>query len=192
MIDNTTDTDNTTGTTASWEHDDVVHAWWVIPGRLLAGEYPGAKDPATAAAKIATLLDAGVDSFVDLTEPGEYTWGGAPMVPYDDGLAARYVRMPIPDTGVIADAGYDRIIAYIRAEIEAGRTVYVHCWGGKGRTGTVVGAWLIAQDGLGFPDVLGRMQELRRGTCKADHRVPDTDEQAGVLRRRAARAGVRR
>ena len=63
----------------------------------------------------------------------------------------------------------------------------MHCWGGKGRTGTVVGCWLIEEERLGFPEVLDRMQELRRGTSKADHRVPDTDEQAAVLRRRAQR-----
>ena len=176
-----------TATSPSWQHDDVVHAWWVIPGRLLAGEYPGAKQPGKARRKIQTLLDAGVTSFVNLTEAGEKTWGGAPMVPYDDDLAATHVRFPIPDTSVIDDAGYDRIIAHIRAELDAGEVVFVHCWGGKGRTGTVVGAWLIDQDGLGYRQVLRRMQELRRGTCKADHRVPDTAEQAGVLKRRAGK-----
>ena len=175
-------------TIPSWEHDDLIHAWWVIPGQLLAGEYPGAKDRDKAKRKIQTLLDAGITSFVDLTEAGEKTWDGTPMVPYDDGLPVAYQRFPIRDTRVIDDPGYDRIIAHIRAEIDAGRVVYVHCWGGKGRTGTVVGAWLIEQNDLGFPEVLTRMQELRRGTRKAYHRVPDTDEQAGVLRRRALQA----
>ena len=27
--------------------------------------------------------------------------------------------------------------------LEAGHTVYVHCWGGVGRTGTVVGCYLV-------------------------------------------------
>jgi hypothetical protein len=169
----------------SWEHDDLIHAWWVIPGRLLAGEYPGAKDRQKAALKIQKLLDAGVDSFVDLTEAGEMTRGGAPMVPYDDLLGVRYVRLPIRDNSVTDDAGYDRIIAYIRNELDSGRVVFVHCWGGKGRTGTVIGAWLIDQDGLGYPEVLDRMQVLRRGTRKAHHSVPDTATQEAVLERRA-------
>lgn len=171
----------------TWKHDDVIHGWWVIPGRLLAGEYPGAKDPEKANQKIETLLGAGVTSFVDLTDAGEMTWGGTPMVPYDDGLPVPYARFPIPDTSVISDAGYDRIIAHIRAELDADKVVFVHCWGGKGRTGTVVGAWLIDQDGVGYPEVLERMQELRRGTCKAHHPVPDTPEQSAVLKRRAAK-----
>lgn len=187
---------NTTNPT--WEHDDLVHAWWVIPGRLLAGEYPGAKEPEKTARKLKTLRDAGVDSFVDLTEAGEKTWGGAPMVPYADQLSsgelsggdapATHVRFPIPDTSVIDDAGYDRILAHIRAELDAGRVVYVHCWGGKGRTGTVVGAWLIADEGVGYPEVLDRMQELRRGTRKSHESVPDTAKQEAVLECRARRA----
>lgn len=171
-----------------WGHDDLVHAYWVVPGKLLAGEYPGGKTPEKAARKIRALLNAGITSFVDLTEPGEMTWGGAPMVPYDDLLpgSARYARVPIPDRGVIDDAGYDAILAYIRAEIADGGVVYLHCWGGKGRTGTVVGAWLIDQDGVGFPAVLDRIQELRTGTRKSHERVPEDPRQDQVLQRRAA------
>lgn len=181
-------TDNNNSNNPSWGDDNLVHAWWVVPGRLLAGEYPGAKTAEKAARKIQALLDAGITSFVDLTEAGEPTWDGTPMIPYSDGLPVAYRRFPIPDTGVVSDTEYDAILAHIRAEIEAGKVVYAHCWGGKGRTGTVVGAWLIAENGLGFPEVIGHMQELRRGTHKAHHRVPDTPEQDEVLRRRAGRA----
>ena len=173
----------------SWEHDSVVHGYWVEPGRLLATEYPGAKDEEKALRKLRVLLDAGITSFVDLTEAGEMTRGGAAMVPYNGllGPDVAYKRFAIPDTSVIDDAGYDRILDYIRAEHDAGRVVLVACWGGKGRTGTVVGSWLIDTEGVGYPDVIDRMQELRRGSSKADHRVPDTDEQCDVLRRRAQR-----
>jgi hypothetical protein len=174
----------------SWAHDDLIHAWWVIPGTLLAGEYPGAKQQHLAGRKLKTLLAGGVDSFVNLTQAGEKTWGGAPLVPYHRGLPARHRRFPIPDNGVISDAGYDEILEYIRDEIAAGRVVYVHCWGGKGRTGTVVGAWLIEQEGLGYPEVLDRLQELRAGTRKAHHRVPDTHDQARVLKHRARAKGA--
>lgn len=165
---------------ASWAHDDIIHAWWVIPGRLLAGEYPSSTSPDKAAVKLQTLLDAGVDSFADLTEVGELT-------PYHHDLAVTYTRFPIPDQSVIDDDGYNAILAHIRGEIDAGRVVYVHCWGGKGRTGTVVGAWLIAEEGLGYLAALKRMQELRRGTRKAHEPVPENHTQHAVLERRAQR-----
>jgi len=175
----------------SWEHDAVVHGYWVVRGRLLATEYPGAKDEEKALRKLQVLRDAGVNSFVDLTEEEEPTRGGATMVPYDGllGPDVNYRRFAIPDTSVIDDAGYDEILDYMSSELEAGRVVSCHCWGGKGRTGTVVGAWLIDNEGHGYPAVIDRMQALRRGTSKADHPVPDTEEQCNVLRRRAKRKG---
>ena len=39
-----------------------------------------------------------------------------------------------------------------------------------------------------LPDLPDRMQELRRGTKKADHPVPDSDERRAVLPRPASRA----
>jgi len=173
----------------SWEHDAEIHGYWVVRGRLLATEYPGAKDEEKARRKLRVLLDAGVNSFVDLTEAREPAGGGKPMVPYSGllGPDVNYHRFAIPDTSVIADSGYDRILGYIQAELDAGRVVSCHCWGGKGRTGTVVGAWLIDNEGLGYSAVIDRMQVLRRGTSKAAHPVPDTEEQHDVLRRRAQR-----
>lgn len=182
-------TDNRTTHTASWDHDSLIHGYWVIPNRLLATEYPGAKESEQARRKIRALLDAGVNSFVDLTEAGEPTWDGSPMVPYDGllGQDVTYRRFAIRDNSVTSEEGYDAILAHIRAELDSGKVVLTHCWGGKGRTGTVVGAWLIEQDGLGYPDVLERMQELRAGSKKAHHPVPDSPAQHDVLRRRAQR-----
>ena len=179
----------------TWPHDRTIHAWWVIPGRLLAGEYPGSIDPVKAARKRQVLLDAGVNSYVNLTEEGELAGGGQPLKPYHELLIAEaqdrglslpeHHRFEIPDTYIIDDAGYDSILEHIRQELDSGKVVYVHCWGGKGRTGTVIGSWLIEQEGLDYAGTLQRLRELRRGTRKAHHPVPDTEAQHEVLRRRA-------
>ncbi|HEX4934049.1 MAG TPA: hypothetical protein VFV33_12760, partial [Gemmatimonadaceae bacterium] len=47
------------------------------------GQYPGDKDDEVAREKLGAILEAGVRAFIDLTEPAERTWGGAPMKPYD-------------------------------------------------------------------------------------------------------------
>lgn len=178
----------------TWPHDQLIHAWWVIPGRLLAGEYPGSLDPDAATRKRQALVDAGIDSIVNLTEEGESTWSGVPLTPYDDllnaqagahGFEINHARFAIPDNNVISDAGYDRILGHIQRELDSDKVVYVHCWGGKGRTGTVIGAWLIDQEGLTYAEALRRMQELRRGTKKSQHPVPESEVQHQVLRQRA-------
>ena len=87
---------------------------------------------------------------------------------------------------VIDHDGYDRILARIRDEMNAGRIVYVHCWGGKGRTSTVVGCLLI-DDGLDYESAIVRIAELRAGTRKAIDACPESPAQHRVLRERAAR-----
>ena len=54
-------------------------SFWVMPGRLLAGPYPGAADKQEASAKLNAFLDVGVTCFIDLTEEGE----GPPLHPYE-------------------------------------------------------------------------------------------------------------
>jgi protein-tyrosine phosphatase len=177
------------GSGARWPHDALLHAWWVEPGRLLAGEYPGARTREEAAQKLQLLIDAGVDSIVDLTTPEDL------LEPYQEALHKaceragsdiRHFANPIPDMDVIDQAGYDRILSCIRGEIDCGRVVYLHCWGGKGRTSTVVGCLLI-DGGLDYDAAIARIAELRAGTRKADEVCPEAPSQHRVLRERAAR-----
>jgi hypothetical protein len=175
----------------SWPHDETLHAWWVEPGRLLAGEYPGARRPEEAAEKLRLLIEeAQIDSIIDLTTPADG------LMPYRDALkvaaekAGRQVHHyahPIPDMGVLGQDGYDEIVAQIRHETVAGRVVYLHCWGGKGRTSTVVGCLLI-DDGLDYDSAIARIAELRAGTCKAVDPCPEALAQHWVLGERAAEA----
>ena len=114
------------------------NTYWLLPGRLLAGEYPGAPDPAAARRKVGAFVAAGVDTFIDLTEPGE-------LIPYALLLpaGAEHHRLPIRDLGVPDDPRHmQAILDAIDTALAAGRGVYVHCWGGVGRTGTVVACWL--------------------------------------------------
>lgn len=175
---------------AKWLHDNTLHAWWAEPDRLLAGEYPGARTPEEAAEKLLLLIEvAGIDSIVDLTTPADG------LAPYGEALreaaekAGRPVdhyAHPIPDMSVIGQEGYDEIVCRIRDEISSGRTVYLHCWGGKGRTSTVVGC-LLVDGGLDYESAVARIAELRAGTRKAIDRCPESPAQHRLLHERAAR-----
>ena len=128
-----------------WTLDATIHGWWVEPGALLAGEYPGATTSDVAEARIDVLVDHGVRTFIDLTE----TVDG--LEPYAEhvmtigarrGLDLRHRPFPIPDMGVCSAEGYDEILEAIRESADRG-VVYLHCWGGIGRTSTVVGCLLV-------------------------------------------------
>jgi protein-tyrosine phosphatase len=163
----------------------VPASYWLNDGMLLAGEYPGASDRAETRQKVAKFVDAGIRTFVNLTESSE------PLTAYDDvlhdlseerGLEMKHLRFAIRDAGV--PSGRDlmtRILAAIRDEIAAGRPVYVHCWGGIGRTGTVIGCWLV-DEGLDGTAALERIAELRSDTPDRRRRSPETDEQCRFIR----------
>ncbi len=62
--------------------------------------------------------------------------------------------------------------------------MYVHCWGGIGRTGTVVGSWLVRHGVMAPEQALDLLTELRASDRGAGHRrSPETPEQRAFVRR---------
>jgi hypothetical protein len=171
-----------------WPHDATIHGWWVEPGAVLAGEYPGATSPEGARAKIGLLVDHGVRTFVDLTQPVD---GLEPYVDHVEheahrrGLELQHLPFPIPDMGVRPHDGYDEIVDAIRSSRDRG-VVYVHCWGGIGRTSTVVGC-LLVDAGLDADAALADIDRRRSGTRKAHQPAPQTPSQIDVVRARSER-----
>lgn len=176
----------------------IPNSYWVIPGQLLAGEYPGSAARADAMEKLEKLLAAGVTSFIDLTEEEE--------LPAYQGLlhklteqAIRYRRWAITDHGIPESARRMADIQdYLDKELRAGQCVYVHCRAGIGRTGTTIACHLI-RNGLAHEVALDRLQELWRFCARSKNwpRVPETDEQLEFVREwqdrtpgNAAQAGI--
>jgi Dual specificity phosphatase, catalytic domain len=158
----------------------LPNTYWVIPGRLLAGEYPGGADDAEARQRLARLREAGVDSFVDLTEDGE-------LPPYRHLLPKHtdYLRSAIVDTRVPNNVGQTReLLAAIRAALARERRVYVHCRAGIGRTGLIIGCFLADQESNG-KTALKILNRLWRQSERAAAwpKVPQTAEQADYIRR---------
>jgi len=148
-------------------------SYWVVPGRLLAGEYPGAPEAWRARRHLRRLAWCGIGDFIDLTTEGEYR-----LRPYaallDDGATHR--RFPITD-GTVPDASaMEAILAAIDGRLAAGRTVYVHCFGGIGRTGTVIGCWLVRHGAPG-ERAIEQIARWREGTPDEAIPSPETSEQ---------------
>lgn len=159
--------------------------------RVIAGEYPFHADPAKARTKLRSVLDAGVTVFVDLTEDAEG------LAAYDAvlrqeaaarGLEAAYHRLSIVDVNIPTPRRMAEILACITAAEEAGHTVYLHCWGGVGRTGTVAGCYLV-RNSLSGDEALAQVQALF-STMSPDktyrHRhtgSPQTEPQRDLVRR---------
>ena len=166
-------------------------SYWVSYPHFLAGAYPGVPDEEGTRRRIAALVAAGVRTVVNLMEPDERDWQGRPFTRYDQmlvaeaarlGATARFVRIPIRDMGIPTHDTMRDILDTIDASIESGEPVYVHCWGGYGRTGTVVGCWLARHGVAVGDDALDRVTALRAYTSNAEHASPETEAQREMVR----------
>ena len=125
----------------------IPNSYWATP-LLLACEYPWTpKNPNRP--KLDSLIRAGVRTFIDLTECGE-------LLPYTNILCERatllgidpstieYNRFPIRDRSLPESVDYMyRVLDTLKDNEARGRISAVHCRGGIGRTGMVVGCWLV-------------------------------------------------
>jgi len=111
-------------------------------------------------------LLAGLTSFLDLTEEGEYGLEPyAPVLDEEAGLLERsvaYRRIPVPDGDVPSIEGMVRILDTVDAALAEGRMVYLHCFAGVGRTATAVGCYLV-RHGLEGQAALREVYRLRYG-----------------------------
>ncbi|MDO8689028.1 MAG: tyrosine-protein phosphatase [Dehalococcoidia bacterium] len=166
-------------------------SYWVLPGKLLAGCYPGDKDVQLAQDKLTGLVQCGIRRAISLMEEGEVDHKGRAFVPYAADLTrlagqlgsrVECVRMPIRDTRVPTREEMRSILDTIDGAIGENLPVFVHCWGGKGRTGTVVGCYL-ARHGLEAGDqALFRIQELRRNDPTCHEPSPENELQREMVR----------
>ena len=156
------------------------NCYWLVPGLLLAGEHPGTPEPLQLAPRLQTLLDCGLREWLNLTQGDE----GLPE--YDELLRSQAVsrgltvlgkRHPIRDYGVPKAAEMRRILDAMDAAIKMERPLYLHCHGGIGRTGTVVGCWLVER-GLSGDQALALIQRKWQVMAKRD-RVPVSPETEG-------------
>jgi protein-tyrosine phosphatase len=158
------------------------NTYWVLAGKLLAGEYPGHVSRAQARVKLRAFLNAGIRHFVDLTEPDELEAYQALLTVEAQSLrvAVTYARIPIRDYSVPQRPDVmHRILDTINANVERDGITYLHCWGGIGRTGLVVACWLQEQ-GRTADEALAELARLWQTNQKSKRR-PSSPETAAQL-----------
>jgi hypothetical protein len=162
-------------------------SYWVIPGRFLAGCNPygmGSTD------LLLEILNLGIDAFISLQAVGEKGLYG--IKEYDDVLKrmagtlqrkVSFLRRPIPDAAVCSAEEMSEILDTLDSLLVQGRNLYLHCWAGNGRTGLVVGCWLV-RHGLDGEDALKKIMSLRENDkVLAEYRSPETAAQFDMVMR---------
>jgi hypothetical protein len=134
------------------------------------------------------LLDAGVRAFVNLMEEDESNHEGKAFNPYEDLVRsvapdATCERFAVKDLSVPMVNEMEMVLNAIDSHLGDNRMVYVHCWGGVGRTGTVVACWMLRHEMATAEDVLGKLKSLRRQDQERGHRdSPETGAQRDFIR----------
>jgi ADP-ribosyl-[dinitrogen reductase] hydrolase len=169
----------------------IPNSFWIEPGRLLAGEYPGSPSSEESIERLEVLVEAGVSYFLDLTQEGELP-GYAHLLtqirqdPASSGRALpglTHARWPIEDHGLPdSDELMRDILDDLDRALGAGHLVYVHCRAGIGRTNTVTGCWLRRQ-GLAGPAAIKRLNRLWKANARSAtwSRVPEFHQEQFVL-----------
>jgi hypothetical protein len=162
----------------------IDESYWVEPGRFLAGEYPGKFTAESTRQRIDALLEAGFNSFIDLTRPNE-------TIPYirtllDEAkiydIDVQHHSYPIGDFGLPTPEQMMKILNSLDKALNEGRKVYLHCWGGIGRTGTTVGCYLVRRGKTGR-EALNQLTAWWKTVPKSQIHVhsPETDAQVDFI-----------
>ena len=165
-------------------------SYWVIPGKLLAGCYPGSANREEARSKLKSMIDHGIRHVINLMEPNELNWSGKPFVSYEELMASiaesmghtvTFERMSIKDTWIPSRIEMCQILDHIDQAIQEDKPLYIHCWGGRGRTGTVAGCYLARHGIASGNKALNLIKELRRNAEDWAKPSPETAQQCDMV-----------
>jgi len=115
--------------------------YWLDPGLLAAGEWPGSH--------LDWLAGQNISLVINLTDR-EY---------HDKRFRVHCI--PVPDGAAPGDGQIRQLCRLVQREVDAGRTVYVHCMGGCGRTGTMMACYLVYRHRLDPMEAIQRLRDVR-------------------------------
>ena len=122
---------------------------WIVERKLAGSE------DLRSLSEVKWLVKQGVRSIVTIKEkplPSEWF--------INDNTNIDNFHISIQDYGAPSLEELDYVVNHINQQIDRGRPVVVHCSGGKGRTGTILAAYLIKK-GASADQAIKRLRKIR-------------------------------
>lgn len=139
-----------------------------VADRLITGAYP------LDAEDVARLAAMGVGVVHNLCEDSEYDGAQRDDVRAalsDAGVAEH--RRPLVDYGRLSGDDLEAVVDAVTADLDDGRTVYLHCRAGWQRSSAVAAAVVARREGIPLPVALARVRERRPQAEPLPHQRAD-------------------
>ncbi|GAX75232.1 hypothetical protein CEUSTIGMA_g2677.t1 [Chlamydomonas eustigma] len=94
----------------------------------------------------------------------------------------KFLHSPIVDLGLPSVEALQKLLFDLETRLESGEKLYIHCWGGRGRAGTVGACMLQRMYGVSVDESLERVQRAFSTRGDVQYKSPETDEQFEFVR----------
>jgi Predicted protein-tyrosine phosphatase len=117
--------------------------------------------------EIKELKEKGITSIVCLVEEHELTFKN--IKEYEESLNKYGIELkhyPIKDFSAPTLEYLVKIIKYLKDKIKENKRVLVHCYGGLGRTGTILAAFLVYYKRIKAEEAISYVRKIRPGSIE--------------------------
>lgn len=164
---------------------NIKNSYQVIDNKLIAGSYPVSVNKIKTENNLTELCNNNIEVFINLTEKSVFEKIG--LIDYQSQITYFYNKLakkveiynyPIKDFSVPTKEYLLEILNKIDDCLKKNKRVYIHCMGGIGRTGVVIGCYLVYSNIVKNTEALDYLKKLRKHLGKES---PETLKQKKMI-----------
>lgn len=134
----------------------ISKLWWILPGQLAGMPKPQVED-------LAAVRDVGIRAIISLLEDQDGLAG------YEaNGFESLWLAVEDDEAPTREQVG--EVVEFVDLHIGRNNPVAIHCKGGRGRTGTMLAAYLIAK-GASYAEAMTQIEAVQPNAIRKDAQI---------------------